>query len=86
MPRVSLNSAQKKAKDREANLKGLIVGEMARYGYTNESLANKILMPVGTFKNKKTHPGSFTIDEWFRLGDALHWRMPVIREVGPDEA
>ena len=86
MPRVSMSKDQKKKKDRTDNIKGLIADGMARYGYTNESLANKILMSVGTFRNKKGNPGTFTLDEWYRLGDALHWKMPIIREVGPDEA
>lgn len=85
MPRVSISKSQKKTKDRESNIKGLIADGMARYGYTNETLANKILMNVGTFRNRKTHPGTFTLDEWFRLSDALHWKMPIIRESGPDE-
>ena len=86
MPRVSMSKDQKKKKDRTDNIKGLIADGMARYGYTNESLANKILMSVGTFRNKTGNPGTFTLDEWYRLGDALHWKMPIIREMGPDEA
>ena len=86
MPKVSLSKSQQKTKDRISNFRGLIEGEMARYGYTNETLASKILMPLGTFKNKKLDPGTFTVDQWYRLGDALHWKMPVIREAGPDEA
>ena len=54
MPRVSISKSQKKTKDRESNIKGLIADGMARYGYTNETLANKILMNVGTFRNRKT--------------------------------
>ena len=86
MPKAALSPAQKKYKARSDNIRGLIAGEMKRFGHTNNSIASKSLINVNTFKHKKDDVMSFRLDEFYRLADALHIKILIIREEGPDEA
>lgn len=85
MPKSALSPAQKKYKARSDNIRGLIVGEMERFGHTNDSIASKSLININTFKHKKNDVMSFKLDEFYRLADALHIKILIIREEGPDE-
>lgn len=86
MPRVSISNSQKKTKDREANIRGLIAGEMERFGYSNKTISEKAGININTFNAKKRNIMSLTLAEAFPLMDALHIKILFEREVGPDEA
>ena len=86
MPRTAISTAQKKYKARSDNIRGLITGEMDRFGYDNTSIAAKSLINVNTVRIKKSSDVlKFTMDEMYRLADALHMKILFVREEGPDE-
>lgn len=44
-------------------LRAHIAGNQERYAITDEFLASRLGISVSTFKKRKTHPGTFTLNE-----------------------
>ena len=86
MPKVSLSKNQQKTKERADNIRGLIAGEMERFGYSNKTISDKAGININTFNAKKRNIMSLTLAEAFPLMDALHIKILFERKAGPDEA
>ena len=86
MPAVALSKRQQTIKARDDYIRGLIDGAMSRYGYSNKDVAEKALMPLSSFTEKKKEPHKFRLEELYRVFDVLKIFIFFRGELGPDEA
>lgn len=86
MPKAALSKRQQTVKSRDDYIRGLIDGAMSRYEYSNKEVAEKALMPLSSFTEKKREPHKFKLDELYRVFDVLKIFIFFKGELGPDEA